>query len=390
MVGKGSFFVALSVKIKKPDLLSEAEQALWAEYRQANPALYSPYFHFGYTHILGRLREDAHVLIVSEDDCVRAFLPFQASINSNGKVGFARPIGAPMTDYHGFVCAQETEFDVLEAFKLAGFGAFHFAAIIDQKGLLDGYAKNQNACTMSDLSAGAAAWREARDSSYRRHLKSHRRRVRKAEELGERRFEFKSHDQNVFDQLIKWKKHKFVETGKYDVLSAEWTMSLLNGLWAKTPKDGLWADMHAMYFGDQLAAVDFGLTDGTTFHSWMVAYNGDLQHLAPGIQLLEALIDECESLGYARIDLGEGTDGYKRHYASDDIQVSSGFIAATGPAAALSKIYGAAETFGERKLGGLGRLPGKARRRYAQIRACEPKFGGRAKAMLEAVTNMGK
>lgn len=148
--------------------------------------------------------------------------------------------------------------------------------------------------------------------------------------------------------------------------------------------------MHALYFGDQLTSVDFGLTDGSTFHSWMVAYNSELQHLAPGIQLLEELIDQSGALGYTRIDLGEGIGGYKRHYASEPVHISSGFIAATGPAAALSKIYCASEDFGEYRLGGLGRLPGKARRRCAQIRACEPNFGGRAKAMLAAVASIGK
>ena len=382
--------MALSVEIKKPDQLSGYEKALWADFRAANPALYSPYFHYGYTQILGRLREDAHILIVSEADEIRAFLPFQANIGTNGKIDFARPVGSPMSDYQGFICAPDTKIDALSAFKLAGFGAFHFGAMIDQEGLLDHYARDECECTVADVSAGAEAWRAARDSSYRRHLKSHRRRVRKAEELGERRFEFKSNDRGVFKQLLKWKKQKFAETGKYDVLSAEWTLSLLETLWAQTPDDGLWADMHALYFGDQLAAVDFGLTDGTIFHSWMVAYNSELQHLAPGIQLLEELIDHSAELGYTRIDLGEGIDGYKRHYASDPVHVSSGFIAASGPAAALSKFYGAAENFGERKLGVFGRLPGKARRRYAQIRACEPKFGGRAKAMLSAVTNRGK
>jgi CelD/BcsL family acetyltransferase involved in cellulose biosynthesis len=390
MVGKGSLNVALSVEIKKPDQMSAPEKALWAEFRAANSALYSPYFHFDYTQLLGKLREDVHVLIASHTDKIRAFLPFQANIGDNGKIGFARPVGAPMTDYQGFICAQGTKIDVLDAFKLAGFGAFHFSAMIDQQGLLDNYAKTRSECTAADVSDGAKAWRETRDSSYSRHLKSHRRRVRKAEELGERRFEFKSLDQDVFNQLVNWKKQKFSETGKYDVLSADWTMSLLDSLWARTSKDGLWADMHALYFGDQLAAVDLGLTDGVTFHSWMVAYNGELQHLAPGIQLLEELIEQSGALGYSRIDLGEGIDGYKRHYASEPVHISSGFIAASGPVAALSKIYGAAENFGERKLGGFGRLPGKARRRYAQIQACEPNFGGRAKAMLAAVANVGK
>ena len=382
--------MTLAVDIKKPDDLSAPEKALWAEFRAANPALYSPYFHFTYTQLLGQLRDDVFVLVVSTDQGVCAFLPFQAKSGEIGRVGFARPIGSPMTDYHGFVCAPGTQFDVLTAFKLAGFGAFHFGALIDQEGLLNAYARSHSACTVADLSQGAAQWRETRDSSYRRHLKSHRRRVRKAEELGERRFEFKSKDADVFKQLFKWKKQKFAETGKYDVLSADWTMSLLETLWTRTSEDGLWADMHVLYFGNQLAAIDLGLTDGSVFHSWMVAYNNDVQHLAPGIQLLEEIIDQAATLGYARIDLGEGIDGYKRHYASEPVTVSSGFVAATGPVAALSKIYGAAEHFGERKLGGFGRLPGKARRRYAQIRACEPKISGRAKAMLEAVASMGK
>ena len=382
--------MALTVEIKKPDQFSGPEKALWANFRAANPALYSPYFHFEYTELLGQLRTDVHVLIISKDGDIQAFLPFQASMNANGKIGFARPVGSPMTDYQGFICRPDANFDALEAFKIAGFGAFHFGAMIDQAGMLENYARSESACTVADLSGGSEAWRAARDSSYRRHLKSHRRRVRKAEEFGERRFEFKSNNQDIFDQLISWKKQKFAESGKYDVLSAAWTMSLLENLWTRTGENELWADMHAMYFGDQLAAIDLGLTDGKIFHSWMVAYDGDLHQLAPGIQLLEELVDRSGELGYSHIDLGEGIDGYKRHYASEDVTVSSGFIAATGPAAALSKIYGAAENFGERKLGGFGRLPGKARRRYAQIRACEPKFGGRAKAMLAAVANAKK
>lgn len=382
--------MTLAVEIKKADELSEPEQARWADFRAGNPALYSPYFHYGYTKLLGELRADAHVLIISQSGEISAFLPFQAHIGSGGKIGFARPIGSPMTDYHGFICAEHTKLDALAVLKLAGFGAFHFGAMIEQDGMLENYVRNQNQCTVANLSNGADKWREERDASYRRHLKSHRRRIRKSEELGERSFVYKSKDSSVFKQLIEWKKKKFVDTGKYDVLSADWTMSLIETLWSGSPADGLWADMHALYFGDQLASIDLGLTDGTTFHSWIVAYSNDLQHLAPGIQLLEQLVDQSGELGYSRIDLGEGIDGYKRHYASEPVKVSSGFVAATGPAAALSKIYGAAENFGERKLGGLGRLPGKARRRYAQIRACEPRFGGRAKAMIEAVSNLGK
>jgi CelD/BcsL family acetyltransferase involved in cellulose biosynthesis len=382
--------LSVSIEIKAPADFTEREISLWNGFRAANPALYSPYFHFGYTELLGRLRQDVHVLIIKQDNAPMAFLPFQARLKTNGKIGFARPIGAPMTDYHGFIRRPDADLDILPILKQSGFGAFHFSALIDQGGQLSNYASSRTACAVADISDGAEKWREARDSSYRRHLKSNRRRIRNAEEIGERRTVFKSNDQAVFDQLIAWKREKFAETGKYDVLSADWTMSLLEELWSRDNMSDLRADMHALYFGDRLAAIDLGLTDGTVFHSWMVAYDNDLQHLAPGIQLLEGLIDAGQELGYTRIDLGEGLDGYKRHYASEEVYVGSGFIAASGSAAALSKIYGATEKFGEQRLGNLGKLPGKARRRYAQIRACEPDFGGRAKAVLAAVTGSRK
>ena len=40
-----------------------------------------------------------------------------------------------MTDYHGFVCCADTQFDALEAFKQAGFGAFHFSSLVNDENL---------------------------------------------------------------------------------------------------------------------------------------------------------------------------------------------------------------------------------------------------------------
>lgn len=376
---------SIATHILAVEKLTSEQVSAWCEFRRHNPALYSPYFHIGYTQLLGTLCGDVHVLVVERGARPIAFLPFQAKIDSAGKVGFARPVGTPMTDYHGLICAPDTHFDIHAALKQAGFGAFHFSTLIASGDMFSGYVRDETPCTVMDISAGAEDWRAARDGSYRRHLKSNRRRIRKAEELGARRFEFNSNDKSAFEQLMVWKREKFSESGKYDVLGAGWTSALLKILWERGKNAALRADMHCMYFGDQLAAVDLGLSDGTTFHSWMVAYNNEFYNLAPGIQLLEALVDEAANLGYKRIDLGEGTDGYKRHYASENISASSGFIAANGRAAALSKLYGELENFGESKLGKLGRIPGKVRRRYTQISACDATLSGRSKAVIQAV-----
>lgn len=367
--------MSIQVKVVKPQSLTAQERAVWTLLRETNPALYSPYFHIGYTDIIGELRDDVYVAVMCEGDQPVAFLPFQGP--QPGKSGFARPIGAPMTDYHGFIQAAGSSYDYIDILRQAGIGAFHFNALIGDMGLET--SERDEACVMS-LPDGAKVWREAQGKSYRRHMKSLRRRIRKTEEdIGPRRFEFKIRDENVFDQLINWKREKFALTGKYDVLSVGWTQTLLKRLWES---DGdLRCDLHALYFGDTLAAIDLGLTDGATFHSWMVAYNSEHYNLSPGIQLLEGLLDVMPDHGYGRLDLGVGLDGYKKHYATDKFDVSSGFVAVKGPAAALSQLYGKAETFGKKSLKD---APGKLRRRYSQIAACDESFSGRTKAMLEA------
>jgi CelD/BcsL family acetyltransferase involved in cellulose biosynthesis len=369
-----------NVKVIKPEALSAEDRAHWIRLQASNPALYSPYFHVEYTEMVGQLRSDVQILRVSQNDQVIAFLPFQGP--KPGKAGFARPVGAPMTDYQGFICAPDASFDQIAALKDAGIGAFHYSAWISSSGSLMSRHQNTEDATVMDLKAGAETWRSDRDSSYRRHLKSHRRRVRKAEqEIGPRRFEFASKDTAIFDQLIAWKRGKFQETGKFDVLSAGWTLELITQLWQSN--QDLRCQMHALYFGDRLAAVDLGLTNGDVFHSWIVSYDSELHTYAPGIQLLEGLIDEASRLGYSRIDLGVETGGYKRHYATHPVEIGSGFVAVKGPAAALSSLYGQAENFGRKALKD---APGKLRRRYSQIAACDDSFSGRAKAMLQAVS----
>ncbi len=378
----GPLVSELNVNIISPFALSAPNRALWQQFRADNPALYSPYFALSYTQVLAQHCPDVYVLEVLDGQTPTAFLPFQGHKKPGGRIGFARPVGAPLTDYHGFICAPHTQLDPQEILRKARIGAYHFSAMPPPNPDIF----QTMPCAVIDTEN----WRQDRDSSYRRHLKSHKRRVRKAEETGERRFVFRSNDQDVFEQLIRWKRQQFAATGKYDVLAAPWTRNVLHTLWQQNPDKDLRADMHVLYIGDTLAAIDLGLTDGAVFHSWMVAYNHELQHLAPGIQLLEALIDQASTLGYLRLDLGPGLDGYKRQYASEHVRVSSGVFTAQGPKqgpeALFAKLYFGAENFGDKNLGRLGHLPGKLRRRYGQIRACNPSTKGRIRAVISTLT----
>ncbi len=377
----------LHIDVKHPNALSATEILAWQQMRQANPALYSPYFHPHYTQAIGQLCDDAHVIIAYDAPKIPiGFLPYQGAGRDKG--GFARPIGAPLTDYHGVITSADATFTATDMLRAAGIGVWQLSALVDHSAASPSqtmaYVTPVCACIM-DLSSGTDAWRAARDPSYKRHLKSHRRRVRKSEDrFGSRRFEYRSMDEAVFKTLIDWKAQKFAQTGKYNVLSAGWTLALLQNLWQSQTQ--LRCDMHALYFGDSLAAIDLGLSDGPTFHSWIVAYNSAFHHYAPGIQLLEGLMDAADHLGYKRIDLGVGLDGYKRHYGSDNIEVSQGFIPIDGLSATLARLYGSAEKFGQKALHD---APGKLRRRYSQIAACDHTIHGRTKAMFDALKASG-
>jgi CelD/BcsL family acetyltransferase involved in cellulose biosynthesis len=345
--------------------------------RAANPALISPYFHPDYTRLLSELRGDVRIVIETDANGEAiAFLPIQGG-------RFARPVGAPMSDYHALITAAGSEATYDSVLSGTGIGAFHFSHATDANRLRAPQMLSRDTTAALEIETTAEDWRASRDGSYRRHLKSTRRRIRKAEEeVGPRRVELFSRNIDTYAALIRWKREKFSQTGKYDVLSADWTQSLIRSFWERGREAGLRCDMHALYFGDTLAAIDLGLSDGQTFHSWMVAYNDDMQAYAPGIQLMEALIDATPETGYSRIDLGAGLDGYKRHYATHSADVIGGLVPLSGAVGRLSALYAKTESWGERALGD---MPGKLRRRYSQIAACEDHFLGRARHMMAAV-----
>ena len=356
--------------------MSESDWTAWAQIRKDSPALRSPYFHPEYTQLLAELRPDVRIVCQYDSSGTPiAFLPLQGG-------RFTRPVGAPMSDYHAIITTRDDiTYDTL--LGGAGIGAYHFSCASDPQRLRMPQILAESETAAIDIETTAEAWRADRDSSYRRHLKSNRRRTRKAEEaIGSKRIELFSRDIDVYAALLKWKRAKFSITGKYDVLSAEWTQSLIRKLWERGQKADLRCDMHALYFGDRLAAIDLGLSDGDVFHSWMVAYDDELAEFGPGIQLLEALIEATPETGYSRIDMGDGLDGYKRHYSSASERVVSGLVPLSGAAGRLSRLYAAAERWGT---GPLKDAPGKLRRRYTQIAACEDGTAGRIKHMLAAV-----
>jgi len=117
-----------------------------------------------------------------------------------------------MSDYHAIITNRDDiTYDSL--LSGTGIGAYHYSCAADPQRLRMPQILAESETAAIDIETTVEAWREGRDSSYRRHLKSNRRRTRKAEEaIGPKRIALFSRDIDVYMSLLKWKRAKFVDT----------------------------------------------------------------------------------------------------------------------------------------------------------------------------------
>ena len=116
-------------------------------------------------------------------------------------------------------------------------------------------------------------------------------RAKAERQLGPVRLELHSADRSVLARLIRWKSAQYAASGVTCPFSFGWTAALLEQLLA-LPAGGSFAPLlSALYFGDRLAAVHFGLQAGPVVHWWFPTYDPELSKYSPGSQLLVALLE---------------------------------------------------------------------------------------------------
>lgn len=356
--------------------------ALWSNFRVLNDALYSPYFHPNYVKTIAEFHSDCYVAIIRDETKLIGFLPFQ----QKKLLGPANVIGAPLTDYHGIVSAQPLLIDMRNVLAQAKISFFRMPYHTNMP--FNSKTCTTNCSVMSlDGFETADSWRENHSKSYKRFYKTLQRKSRKTErEMGSCEFIWQSQDRGYFDLLLNWKRRQFHRSAKYDVFGVDWTVEFLWALLSKGPKADLRADMHVMLIKGQPVAIELGLTDGVTYHNWILSYDEAYSKISPGAQLKEAIIDQALSIGYRGFDLGTGTDRHKAYYTTEEIQTGETLWLGHGIQSNLANLYFNFEMLGKSKLKD---IPGKLRRRYGQISACDSSLSGQAVAMLGAIKTGG-
>jgi CelD/BcsL family acetyltransferase involved in cellulose biosynthesis len=86
-------------------------------------------------------------------------------------------------------------------------------------------------------------------------------------------------------------------------------------------------DIHALECGEEIIAIFAGVADGLRFSMMFNTYtmSGNSRY-SPGLILMRNIIDHYAANGYRALDLGIGSDDYKRLFCKDDEPIFDSFI----------------------------------------------------------------
>jgi len=315
--------------------LSDDLVARWRQLQAADPNVDSPYFRPEFTQAVAEVRKDVEVAVLEDGSRTVGFFPFQRNACSMG-----RPVGGPLSDFQGIVLEAGYSINPVQLLRGCRLHAWHFDHLLAVQTHLADHALGIAKSPYIELSAGYDAYLKSRLAAQASEVSQAVTKARKAErQVGPVRLEFESLDQRVLDQLIDWKKSQYKRTGVVDVFSFPWTLSLIRRLLEMPQSKDFGGLLSALYFGDTLAAVHFGMRSDRVMHWWFCAYNSELGKYSPGNQLLLSLVREAATAGVQRIDLGKGNEPYKRSFMTGETMLADGLIATHAMRVSMSRLW---------------------------------------------------
>ncbi|WP_394693857.1 GNAT family N-acetyltransferase [Hyphobacterium sp.] len=365
--------------------LNDAEISQWRDWAYQDGQLVSPYLLPDFAQAVDRVRSDVRVAVIEQNDQTVGFFAFHAPRHFG-----LRPVGAPMSDYQGVVAKPGVSICPNEFLTQLGAGFMAYENWWNGAGCALEKARERDGSVVVDLSNGPDAYFAERKAAHKSQFKKMDRRLRNAErDFGPARLVVGDPDGQLFATLNRWKSDQYNATGKLDVFDIDWARQLLVNL--NAADDACFQGLtFALYFGDELAAVEFGLRAGDVYHSWFPAYDDRFAKVSPGLLLLHEIFKAAPDLGLNRVDLGKGGAHYKTYYASYEVPLDTGRIIAPSFAALGLRSWDVAEHCAKILPGKLSELPVRARRRWSQVSAFEPDLAARLRTFSKFFRNPPK
>ena len=165
-------------------------------------------------------------------------------------------------------------------------------------------------------------------NSFRRRLKG---KERKIEGLSGYRYHVAATDAEI-RQLLDWffrvKPLRMAEQKLPNVFAEPGVEDFIReACMASLPARGRVIDIHALECDDEVIAIFAGVADGHRFSMMFNTYTmSDNSRYSPGLILMRNIIDHYAERGYRALDLGIGSDDYKRLFCKSEEPIFDSFI----------------------------------------------------------------
>jgi len=296
------------VHVLHPSELTAAETENWQALRQRTGEYGSCLFSPDFAVLAGQSRSDARIGFIYRDDSLVCIFPYHKRAS-----GFARPLGAPFSDYSGPMVVPGKAPDLPGILRLLGLAAYRSGTLLDPG---NHFAIPEHARTETNLirlgNLDPETYIEAQRAAYPKRFKNFRRLERRMEEqFPQLEFRFGPPEPEAYKALLELKSAQFQQSGLIDLTRAKYARDMLDTV-ARAPQ----GFMLGLWHKDRLLSGHFGIRIGAKFHPWIAAYQPDLSAFSPGNVLLKRIIAAMPEMELTEYDLSGGDDHYKKYYAN--------------------------------------------------------------------------
>ncbi|MBR0839477.1 GNAT family N-acetyltransferase [Bradyrhizobium liaoningense] len=167
-------------------------------------------------------------------------------------------------------------------------------------------------------------------NSFRRRLKS---KEKKLQTLSGYRYHLATTDADIL-RLLDWffrvKPARMAEQKLPNVFAEPGVEAFIRSACLAPRGEGRVIDIHALECDDEVIAIFAGVADGQRFSMMFNTYTmSEHARYSPGLILLRNIIDRYAERGYCGLDLGIGSDDYKRMFCKDDEEIFDSFVPLT-------------------------------------------------------------
>jgi CelD/BcsL family acetyltransferase involved in cellulose biosynthesis len=304
-----------------PGLMEE-----WRSLQRSNPDLSSPYFCPEFTACVAAARGDVEVAVLRENRKAVCVFPYQREEPHGGF-----PVGRPLSDYHGLICAPDFRADLKLLLKACSLRTWRYDHLPASQTAFRSYHSRRACSPVIDVSQGFDRYLKGVSSQTRECADALRKSRRLAGDHGPLAFDYHVPDRALLGMLMDWKADQYRRSGAEDRFAIPWFKQVVINVF-QCQAAAFAGVLSVLRAGDVPVALHFGMRAGGVWHYWFPAYDPRFARYSPGIIMLLKMAEAAPSRGIGSIDLGKGAAvRYKEALKSRDVSLAVGCVETPSP-----------------------------------------------------------